>query len=789
MTLQERIFDAWVGFMLRHRVLVLLLVATITGALGWRVAQLPVMNALRDMLPVDTAMAQYDAARARFGGDETVLVAVEADDHFTEPGVERLRKLTVALAEHPLTERVVSLMTADWIHPSEGGGLRIEPFADLDPEALRAAALGDDLVRGTLVSPDGRIALVAVQLVPNEDEVYRRAEVRKYVNRHVERIPGGAAQLRHQSGPRRAIEGAKHYVEPEFMRVAGAAGYRARQVHLSGFPVIFGSLLIASQDNIKVLFPVTVVAIGLMLLVLLRRFVDVLLPLVCVLPAVVWAVAIGGEVFGRLTIITSAAPVMVLVVGMSDVVHLVTQFRHELARGRDREEAIHVAFREVGAACTLTSLTTFIGFGSMVLMPLPHSRELGVFAATGVVTAFLLAFVLTPILLSYSRSGGGVVHAPDRLARFLGVVADALRPHARWVLGVGVVATALVTWAALQIEVENSLSRKLPEDHPVRAAVKVVERAVGGSWQLEVIVDSGRDEGLKAGGFVQSLGRLEHAIEALPKVGVVQSLVDVLGRMHRVLAPDHASTLPDTPEMVAQYLLLFEMSGGEDLTALVDPTQRHLRLAVRLADMTAEEGIAIAAEIDRLAKELLPAGTSAYAGGFGLMTARAGPEILRGSLRGLATALVLIALLMGVLFRSVRVGLLSIVPNLLPVAFGLVMASWFVAQVDVDALMNLTICIGIAVDDTIHFLSRYRIERRRGLDRADAVRATIVEAGHGITRTSLILVGGFLVLVLSDVMGLRVAGVMLPAALASAVLLDLTLVPAMAQLGLLEPHE
>ncbi len=103
--------------------------------------------------------------------------------------------------------------------------------------------------------------------------------------------------------------------------------------------------------------------------------------------------------------------------------------------------------------------------------------------------------------------------------------------------------------------------------------------------------------------------------------------------------------------------------------------------------------------------------------------------------------------------------------------------------------MNLTICIGIAVDDTIHFLSRYRIERRRGLGRDDAVRATIVEAGHGITRTSLILVGGFSVLLMSDVRGLRVAGVMLPATLASAVLLDLTLVPAVAQLGRLEPRE
>ena len=198
--------------------------------------------------------------------------------------------------------------------------------------------------------------------------------------------------------------------------------------------------------------------------------------------------------------------------------------------------------------------------------------------------------------------------------------------------------------------------------------------------------------------------------------------------------------------------------------------------------------MAIADQIEALGAQFLPKTAKVHVTGVSMLAARAGPVIINNALMGLGGALALIALLMSVLFGSIRVGLLSVLPNLLPVAIG-VAAVWLtLPQVDADTLIYLTICVGIAVDDTIHFLARYRLERQRGLEREAATRAAILEAGHGIVRTSIILVAGFSATLFSGYLGLQTLGLILPATLIAAVILDLTMVPAMAQLGLLEPR-
>ena len=268
--------------------------------------------------------------------------------------------------------------------------------------------------------------------------------------------------------------------------------------------------------------------------------------------------------------------------------------------------------------------------------------------------------------------------------------------------------------------------------------------------------------------------------------------MDVLEELHRLMAPEEAERSPlpvESREQIAQYLLLFEVSGGEDLDTLVDSTLQHGRVLIRGVDGTAEEAIAAAHRYDRYAVDVMPKGTRATTGGIGLLAARLGPQIYESTLRGFVMALLLIAAVLAVLFRSARVGLISLIPNLFPVAISVALVPVFFAQIDTDTLTFVPICVGIAVDDTIHFLARYRIERAAGAERVDAVHTTICEAGHGIVRTSVILIAGFVILLAADYLPIATVGMLLPVTLATAVLMDLTVVPAMAQLGLLDPAQ
>ncbi len=644
---------------------------------------------------------------------------------------------------------------------------------------------------GSMVSADGRVVLVVAQLVPNTEDAATREDLRGEIDRRLARVPGVERFAGGQGGAARRLEIAKQLSMTELIERCVEVGFPPAAVHAGGFTVAMHFLLQEGARNLEVMFPLTTLLIVLSLVWLMRRPLDVILPLLCVGPAVVCTMGLGGMVFDRLSIISTISPVMVLVVGVSDVVHLVTQFRHERARGLGLDDAICVAFRQVGAACALTSLTTFIGFGSMWFLPLPPSRELGVFAAIGVVMAFALSFLLTPVLLSFTAEGS-VAAAPARqpgarLTALLERLAGFVNRRAKAVTLAGMVVTVVVAGAVSQVQVENGLVQKLARDHPMRRSAAVMTQALGGGAQLEILVDSGAAGGLKDPAVLAGLDAVLRKAAGADDTGEATSYVDVIRRIHAILGPEGAARLPTDRALVAQYLLLFEMQGGDDLAPVMDHTRRHARAFLRLGDLTAEEVVALARRIDRWGVEHLPAGASLETSGLGLLAARFGPRAKDSALRGFAIAMLLIAVLLGLLFRSVKVGVLSIVPNMLPVAFGVTMVAAFYEQVDLDTLNFLAICLGIAVDDTIHFLARFRLERARGLDRPEAVRATMLEAGHGIVRTSVVLTAGFAVSIAADYMPVSSGGAVLCATLVAAVCADLTLVPAMARLGLLEP--
>lgn len=792
MRLSERIFDTWVQLMLRHRVIWLVAVFLSTLVMAAFASQLPLMTTLHDLLPATTpGMELYEPARERFGGDETAYVAIEADDHFTPEGLARLEKLTKALEDHIFVQRVVSPTNAQQMWVDEEDSLRIDRFVrdDRTPEQIREAMTGDDAFGGTLVSKDGRFVMIVAQSIPSTLAEATRPDVAAEVAKRTADLPPALTALDDPQRPRRLLELSKQPLGFEIVALAEEAGFDGDKVYAVGFTPILAFLLAEAERNLQQLFPITFGVILLALFLLLRRPLDTVLPFLCVGPAVIWALAIGGFVFGRITLIGTVAPVIVLVVGVSDVVHLITQYRHELARGFPRNDAIRLSFAHVGAACTLTSVTTLIGFGSMIFLPLPTAQELGVTAGIGVVAAFLLSFVLTPIFLSYTNpteKDRQKMATPDGIARVLEGFVRLVRPRPGLVAAAGLLLTAGTIALLLQHSVENSLTRKLKRGHRIRESVKLVEDKLGSSAEIEILIDTGRPDGVKDPAVIQGLAKLRSQVEKVADVRDTISLLDPLERMHRLMAPELAKDNPlpaETPQQIAQYLLLFEVSGGEALDSIMDPTGQHTRMILRGVDGTAEDVIAAAVNYDRWAADALPETTTAAANGIGLLAARLGPAIFDSTVEGFGIALALIAVMLGFLFRSVRVGALSLIPNLFPVAAGLVGIPFMFEQIDVDTLTFIPVCVGIAVDDTIHFLARFRIERRKGLDRADAVSATIREAGHGILRTSLVLIAGFAVLLLADYQPVATVGLLLPVTLFAAVLMDLTLAPAMAQLG------
>ena len=320
-------------------------------------------------------------------------------------------------------------------------------------------------------------------------------------------------------------------------------------------------------------------------------------------------------------------------------------------------------------------------------------------------------------------------------------------------------------------------------DSAVRRDQTWFEQHFSGSAIVDVYLHTDIEGGLLQPQVMRGMQRFTAAVEELPDVDGTASLVDLMLRVHRALAATGAGDLPDNRPAFAQYLLLFEMGGGSELSRLVDFSRASGRVVVRLNSTGFRDARRIGDTIAKLAHEHLGPAVRVEVTGTWYLMGMWLDKILAGQRNGFLASLFIVALMMMFVAGSVRVGAWSMVPNILPLLTvgGYVGLMW--PTVDSDTLVIALLAIGIGVDDTIHFVSRYRVEVDRGHSDTDAIRRTFTFAGRAIVMTTVILVLGFLPHATSDYFSTWIMGTLLPMALFVALLADLTLVPALVRLG------
>jgi len=750
--------ERYIGFVLRHRALVLvacgLLCLVALGILsraviGSSLAQL--------MLGESPAYARYLARTSEFGSDEIIVLAFEDDELLTGPGLRRLEDVTRRLEALPHAGRVQSLVNATRVEPT-AGGVELVSWVDQAPAdpAARAALLedlaSDRFTRGLLVSADGRHGAVVLEL---SDDPGRPAEA----------LPRIVA---------------------DSLAAFEAAGYPPDRVHRAGIPASLAAMIEQTYFTLATLFPVVCLVLLATVWVLFRQLTPVLVSGVVSLVAVLWCVAFSVILDRQIGLMVAIVPAVILIVGFSDVIHLSSAYLIELSRGRPKEEAVRDSGAEVGVACLFTSLTTSLGFAAMSFIPTPAFRQLGIVLGFGVAVALLLAMTLAPVFFSllptprpWRRGATSFVQALlDRLLDGTAAL-TARRPVLVTLLFAAVAVASAVGLSRLHVETQ--ISGRLAEDHRLRQDERYLRAHFAGTNTVEVYVDAPEAGGLLEPALLGRIADFQERASQLRGVDSVVSMVDLLRTVHEALAGEEG--LPETRAGLAQLLLLFELAGGEDLERLVDFERRSMHLSVRLSESRIRGTFEAGERIRELAEETLGDAAQVEVTGFLYLFGAWLEDILRGQRRGLGLAFLTISLVMILALRSLRVGLLSMVPNLLPL---LAMGGWLGLTwdiVDSDLMMTAMIAIGIGVDDTIHFLMRYRIESRRTGDDAEAVRQTFHYSGRGILMTTVILTLGFLPFVLSDYMPIAAMGTLLPFCLIMALAGDVLLVPALVRLG------
>lgn len=549
-----------------------------------------------------------------------------------------------------------------------------------------------------------------------------------------------------------------------------------RTVHLAGSTVTKEAIAAGVQHDTLLFFPAALILLTVLLFIMFNDLIASLIPLAVVgysSIAVVGVLAFAGT---PLNMATATVPTIILVVGLADSVHFLAELKRQYARTGNRRASLLATVEAIALPCLLTTATSAVGFTALLSSRVAPLREFGYATAVGLVVAYGSSMLLTPVLLMvfrYPKSKMRAFPAAPFLGRAMSRFAELA--HRRLVVTIGV--TGLIfggCYAAVaHLAVDSDFIGYLDDDHRLRRDIAVIERTLGGTDVVEVIIDSDEAERFKTPEGLRVLERLGSELRRFDGVSRVFSLADYLELANSVMTGKPG--LPESPEAVAQLALLDPTA----FSALTNEEMSQARVTMQIRSMSSEDVLALHQRVEARTEEIL-AGSGLTATFSGLPILFAGivrnlVEDAAGSF-GIAAGLIFLAMLLGL--RSPGVAVVSMVPNILTV--GLTFGTMTVLGMSFDTNSAFVAClgIGIAVDDTIHIAARYQRAREEGSPSAGAaVQYAVTHAGYPVVLTSLLLAVGFSVLCLSSFKPTFRVGLLSAILVAYAVLLDLCLLP------------
>jgi predicted RND superfamily exporter protein len=780
----------------RHRWLAAAAMLLLTALLGAGMARIGFETSTEIYLdPTDPTRARYDAFRSQFANDDTLLLLLHSDRIFSFGFLEKLRALHEDLeSELPLVDEVKSLINARVTRGSQDE-LIVEDLFEQWPEDERELQARAELAsqipvyRNTLLSEDGRYTTVTVRVTPGggRDEVDALGEFDAD-----ERLARADGEVAVPLPP--ILHGEElQSVMLHLREIAARHATSDFPIYITGNPEMTFAIMEALSRDMPFTTGLANLVIALLLAVFFRRISGVVLPLTIVMLPLVATLGVMGFVGLPITPSTQQLPAFLVAVCVGDSVHLLTIFYQRFDGGSEKQEAIVAALGHSGFPVLMTSLTTAAALGSFYFADLAPLSGLGVAAPVGVMLALVYALVLLPALLAIlpirrRRAAAARPRAaapPSALEKLAGFTSR--RP---WLVVSVWSLLALVSVAyAARLELGHKPLEWFPEDHPTRVAAELTNREMKGLMPLEIIVDSGHENGLHDPAVMDRLDRIQSFAKQVEagglKAGQAISVADILKETHRALNegdPD-AYRIPRERAVIAQELLLFENSGSDDLEDVVDAQFRKARVTmlVPYADGLLYLGLLDAVEpgIKRIAGDLVEAETT------GLVTlwVRTFHAMLSSTAKSYAIALVMITPLMLLLIGDVRIGLLSLVPNLVPILMAMGLMSALGIHFDMTTMMIGSIAIGIVVDDTIHFMHTWRRYYGLGHSAPEAVRATMTSTGRALVVTSIALCSGFFVQLAGTMTSSKNVGFITGFAILAALCADLVLSPALVVLA------
>ena len=737
----------------------------------------------------DLTLAQYNNFKDQFGRDDFIVVAIKSQNIFSHNFLRKLQKLHQDLEDNlPHLEEITSLVNARNTR-GEKDQLIVEdllenwPENDIALQNLQKRVMRNPLYRNRLISDDGTFTTIMIETDAyskkgSEDEVLAGFEEYLVDNGQPSEKTSYLTDKENSAVVKATHEIASKYGDDNFT------------IYIAGSPVVTDTVKKSMLRDMPLFMRLALLIIGICLFIVFRRISGIFLPILIVGLSILTTLGLMALTGTQFKVPTIILPSFLMAVGVGDCVHVLAIFYHHFKGNGNKEDAIVYALSHSGLAIVMTSLTTAAGLASFAAAEVAPIADLGLFSSVGVLLALIYTIILLPALISLIpiKIKPEFSADPERTPlfdRFLDHITDLTATYPKLIIVLSVLVIILSFVGASKLHFRHDILSWLPEKMSVRQSTAVIDQELKGTVALEVIVDTRRENGLYDQDLLLTLEKLTTEVEEYRDgdlfVGKVISVVDVLKEIHQALNENRPDfyIVPENEKLIPQEFLLFENSGSDDLEDVVDSRFQQARITIKVPWFDAIKYVPFMQQIEnKFKKELQDKATVTMTGIMSLF-GRIIFAAIHSAAQSYGIAFVVISLMMILLIGNIRLGLVSMLPNLGPIVVIMGIMGWFELSLDMFTMLIASIAIGLAVDDTIHFMYNFRKYYAESGDAVSSIRITLHTAGRAMLVTSIVLSIGFFIFMLSTLSNVFYFGMLTGIAIILALGADFLFAPAL----------
>jgi len=742
----------------------------------------------------DPALKRYDQFREQYGRDELIAIAINPPEVFNLDFLKKLKQFHQDLeARVPYLDEVTSLVNITSIRGVEGELIiedLMENFPE-DPQAiedLKQRVIHNKLYKNLLISEDGRFTTVLVRpraFAPNSaSDGGDEFDTEEIISDAENKTPAVTSQT---------LSAAQNFEMIEVINnIVSEYNTSEFPIQMGGSPTMTYFLINAMMADVPKFTGIAISAIVILLFLLFRRISGVILPVVTVVLSVLCAIGFMSMMKVPITVVSQILPSFLMAVGIGDSVHLLTIFYQGLQSGKTKEETIVHAMEHSGFAVMMTSFTTAGGLLSFVPTKMAPISAFGLFGSIGVMLALFFTLLLLPALLSIIPIHAKTESVPQtnpelntsRTRRFLDFAANISSNRPWLVITFSFVIFLIALGGVQKLRFAHNPIKWFATDHPLRIATESIDKELRGSITLEVVVDTGKENGIKTPEVMNRLEQTNVYAEQVKTeelfIGKSTSVVDTLKQLNQALNENNPEfyTVPQDRDLIAQEILLFENGGTDDLEKQVDSLFSQARITIKAPWKNANAYFEVLATMEKKIQDIFEGYATVTVTGMMTLFTRTVMLVMESMLVSYLIAFAVITLMMMLMLGDWKLGLWSMIPNFLPILFGLGVMGWAGLPLDLSSILVGSIALGLAVDDTVHFLHNFRRYYQHSGDVHSAIRTTLRTTGNAMLFTTTVLSIGFFSYMFSVMRNLFSFGLITGLMLIVALFADLFLAPA-----------